>query len=350
MKAAPRKKKGKNKNKDDGAAGHFASMVRAGDMEIEIVAPKYAKMRKQLGIMSKTLRQLSALCGAAYPEMKCWEKITKFSDEVDAIQWHEDQVDPRALDGGRPKEIEGAILAHYATLKESKHIAHCTTTLSELKQYEVGFTPVAPADVAEYPCGYNDTFITRAPGVVLAPLTFAKSFNLKLIWIDNRTTAAIKKNILLALNIIMGITGRIHDMCMKPDADPKNMVRDLLDTLNTLRNRPEFNRLGRAFKHLENSVDLLEQKYPEYYAQSVRARNPSVILENYINDIVVTHQISDSEKREFSQMVKIIHKDIAKKQFDPKNRGIIQKLSGIVGNAFDDDNKSDEEEDLVSPP
>jgi hypothetical protein len=107
-------------------------------------------------------------------------------------------------------------------------------------------------------------------------------------------------------------------------------------------------RAGKAFKKIEESVELLQNNFGGYYKDFISTKNPSIIIENFILDCSKeqNENMDLDLARQFKKIAMFYKKKSAGKIKDPRINQIFEMLDKNFAmlNVKDDDNASDEEE------
>lgn len=139
-------------------------------------------------------------------------------------------------------------------------------------------------------CALSDRFIKRAVGEEFYIFDFAK-INFKHLFThilqenfpEKDELEGCKQYILVMCNMLYITTQDIYSIVTTPDVDI-DKLSDLIIKAITAAKR-QIPRCDKAFRLIENSVDLLKNGMSSYYKDFVASGNPAIIFENFINDI-----------------------------------------------------------------
>lgn len=118
----------------------------------------------------------------------------------------------------------------------------------------------------------------------------------------------------LTLRVIYQKGIEIYKTQIKPDIDVTNFSAVLVKSIATLRQK--IPNCDRAFNLVENSVNMLEANFPDYYADVVRTKNTGVILERFMEDIIVRADKSKDPilNAQTKRMIAAINAEVRKAQ------------------------------------
>ena len=174
----------------------------------------------------------------------------------------------------------------------------------------------------------SDKFIKRAVGDELILFQFAK-FNFKHLFDhilaenlpDPKELADAKKYILLTLNMLYITTQDIYSVVSTPDVDIAKLSEMIVQAIGAA--KKQIPRCDRAFRLIENSVDMLKNGMGTYYKDFVASGNPAVIFENFISDLSNDLDIDSQTMRQFKRIILHFRK---KAESIPKKA---EQLSGV---------------------
>lgn len=154
----------------------------------------------------------------------------------------------------------------------------------------------------------SDTFIKRAVGDELVIFDFCR-INFKHLFShilaenipDARELADAKKYILLTFNMLYITTQDIYNLVSSPDVDIDKLSELIVQAIGAAKKR--IPRCDKAFRLIENSVDLLKNGMSGYYKDFVASGNPTVIFENFINDLSGDLHIDSQTMGQFKRII-----------------------------------------------
>ncbi len=139
-------------------------------------------------------------------------------------------------------------------------------------------------------CSLSDRFIKRAVGEEFYVFDFAK-INFKHLFThileENFPEAdelnGCKQYILVMCNMLYITTQDIYNIVTTPDVDIDKLSELIITAITAA--KKQVPRCDKAFRLIENSVDMLKNGMSSYYKDFVASGNPAIIFENFINDI-----------------------------------------------------------------
>lgn len=177
-------------------------------------------------------------------------------------------------------------------------------------------------------CALSDRFIKRAVGEEFFIFDFAK-INFKHLFThileenfpEKDELDGCKQYILVMCNMLYITTQDIYSIVTSPDVDIDKLSELIIKAITAA--KKQVPRCDKAFRLIENSVDMLKNGMSTYYKDFVASGNPAIIFENFINDISSDLHIDTATLGQFRRI--IFH---FKKQADsmPKKN---QKLDGV---------------------
>jgi len=196
-------------------------------------------------------------------------------------------------------ENDQQMIAVYQALKDSFIIEEYLKVCKILRQNE---------DCVKDRCNLSDSFIKRSVGEDFYLFDFAK-INFKHLFThileenftDREELADCKRYILVMCNMFYITTGDIYTMVTSPDVDIDKLSELIIDAITAA--KKQVPRCDKAFRLIENSVDMLKNGMSSYYKDFVASGNPAVIFENFINDISNDLHIDKSTLCQFKRII-----------------------------------------------
>lgn len=197
----------------------------------------------------------------------------------------------------------------------------------------------------------SDKFILRAVGDELILFPFAK-FNFKHLFnhilaeniTDAKELSDAKTYILLTLNMLYITTQDIYSVVSTPDVDISKLSEMIVQAIGAA--KKQIPRCDRAFRLIENSVDMLKNGMGSYYKDFVASGNPAVIFENFISDL---SNDLDIDTQTMSQFKRIIFHFRKRAESMPKKAvqlsGVFSTLDKIMG-MMEEETTSSSQDDL----
>lgn len=171
-------------------------------------------------------------------------------------------------------EIEDSgLIRYYLQLKETKTIKedciHICRSLIIFKKY------IQDID------NLDDSFIKSSKTKELQIFPFC-NFDIKYFYVMNEMDESIKKYILIYLNMMYNTTYDIYNIITSPDIDISKFSEVIVNSIAQAKKM--IPRANKAFKKIEESVDLLQNNFSEYYKDFITTKDPSTIITSFIGD------------------------------------------------------------------
>ena len=304
---------------DVNLGGMFDEMLGVTDAEPSIVAPKFVQARNMIRRLTKVLAQFGIMPTlrrnhpAIIPHL---DEIKTFSDKTrEDLHIKTDPDEPlNHFDSLNKEEINRV----YRKLKENPATKRLVIMCNRLEKYKVNF---------ENPEKIRENFVNAEPGLDFKIFDFS-NLDLKYLWGVCDIPSSAKKYILALFADLYKHSHALYNLITSPDVDIKAFTATLISSLGDLRKQPKLSRCNRAFKRIEMSVDLLNEKFSDYYRESIITQNPDTLVGNFIYD--VSQQGKDDPKlmREFKTIINYME-ELSRtngKANDPKVKQIFAML------------------------
>lgn len=304
---------------DVNLGGMFDEMLGVTDAEPSIVAPKFVQARNMIRRLTKVLAQFGIMPTlrrnhpAIIPHL---DEIKTFSDKTrEELHIKTDPDEPlNHFDSLNKEEINRV----YRKLKENPATKRLVIMCNRLEKYKVNF---------ENPEKIRENFVNAEPGLDFKIFDFS-NLDLKYLWGVCDIPSSAKKYILALFADLYKHSHALYNLITSPDVDIKAFTATLISSLGDLRKQPKLSRCNRAFKRIEMSVDLLNEKFSDYYRESIITQNPDTLVGNFIYD--VSQQGKDDPKlmREFKTIINYME-ELSRtngKANDPKVKQIFAML------------------------
>lgn len=296
----------------------FSQITGTSDPERNVIIPKINKIFRNIIEYNKLYNVLLnfTIFTEQFPDYKFWfDDIKTFLDNLIKTTG---VVTTQSYDDGLPQTYtalsDSALVAFYKTLKENAYLKKIIITGSTLSAHKIHITNIDKLD---------DIFIIREPGLTLQPLSFS-TLDLKTIWSFDINEKA-KKFIMSILRHTYLIGIDTYDIVTSPDVDIKKFSKILVTSLAKMKKM--IPRCDQAFGIIENSVQLLEDKFKGYFRGSVEAGNPNIIIESFIVDISTSQKASPVVTSQFRKIVSFL-KERSAQNNDPKIKKLFSMLNG----------------------
>ena len=83
--------------------------------------------------------------------------------------------------------------------------------------------------------------------------------------------------------MLFNTTYDIYQIITSPDIDISEFSDIIVDSIKQARKM--IPRANKAFKKIEESVELLKDNFQNYYKDFITTKNPTIIIENFILDV-----------------------------------------------------------------
>lgn len=209
----------------------------------------------------------------------------------------------------------------YQGLKDSFVVEEYLKVCKALRQGE---------DCIKDRCDLSDNFIRRSVGEDFYIFDFAK-INFKHLFThileenfpEEDELSGCKQYILVMCNMLYITTQDIYSIVTSPDVDIDKLSELIIKAITAA--KKQVPRCDKAFRLIENSVDMLKNGMSSYYKDFVASGNPAIIFENFINDISGDLHIDTQTLGQFKRI--IFHFRKQSNAMPKKN----EKLEGVFG-------------------
>jgi hypothetical protein len=209
------------------------------------------------------------------------------------------------------------LIRHYKFLKEHKIVKDCIHMCKNLIIYK---------KYIEDNDNLSDIFIKSSKTHDLVIFPFC-NFDIKMIYTHGKVDESVSKYILIFLNMMYKTTYEIYEIITSPDIDISKFSDIIVQSIQQAKKM--IPRANRAFKKIEESVELLKNNFQNYYKDFISTKNPSIILENFILDC--SKENSDDVDldlaRQFKRIVMFYQKKSQGKIKDPRINQLFEMLN-----------------------
>lgn len=319
---------------------YFNQMIGSEKADPIIVLPKYKKLMELLEQFHNLLLDLQSVI---LDSDDCYQDATRqISEYTNCIK---DLLDSKVDD----KDFESA---QYNIIKDHDVIQTMIVTCSNLSDIHVHLKKKWE-DV-------DKKFFMRYQPLKFTPFPFAKSLDLKKIWIvDGANKPAIVEYVFTFMSAIFKNVHEVYKTVTSPDVDVAQLSAMIIKALGSL--KKQLPRCDKAFKTIEQSVSLLEGNFDSYYKDFVQSKDPTNIFTGFIGDVADT---CDSDPQLIFQCRKIVNfykKSVQKrtsngeaptaktKMFEAlmKNYNILEKK--VIGSTKEEEYEDDENKENETP-
>ena len=325
---------------DVNISGMFEEMMGIKDAEPELLIPKFVFVRNSIRHVCRVLNQFCKLLQSDFPTYEvAYDEIRFYAENMKESVYIKQEQDEKedAYKSCTKEEINGL----YRKLKENAFVRSLVVLCSKLKRYEASFSD---------PNNLKENFVNQEPGLTFKIFDFS-SLDLKALWANDKIKPSVKKYVLMVLATLYKQTHAIYKCITSPDVDVEKFTQLLINAIGELKKQPELHRCTNAFRRIEQSVQLLKDKFDDYYRDSVASENADMLVMNFIIDVSNQGGANATLAREFRTIIKYMHKVSNKsgKSKDPNVQKIFKMLNNNftmmekdVGKSADDDETLDE--------
>jgi hypothetical protein len=301
-------------------------------LDPEIVQDKYDRLKHSIQRCNKLMRKfkeaiLDRLTTKIGNDPLFDSQVRNLVDYLDrADAYIDEQVDSTNL------------IPIYQVLKESFVIEEYLKVCKALRAGE---------DCIKDRTNLSDTFIKRAVGDDLVIFDFCR-INFKHLFShilaenipDKKELSDAKTYILLTFNMLYITTQDIYSIVSSPDVDIDKLSELIVQAIGAA--KKQIPRCDKAFRLIENSVDLLKNGMSGYYKDFVASGNPTVIFENFINDLSGDLHIDTQTMGQFKRIIFHFRKRAENiPQANAKLNGVFSTLDKIMSMMEDKPSKQD---------
>lgn len=298
----------------------FEEMMGVKDAEPEIIIPKVVMVRNTLRLLYRIFHQFSTFIDLRnnFPQISGdLDDIKKFAEDmkesVCIINMTDETEEPyKTL---AKEEINGI----YRKLKENQYVKNLIILCNQLAKYKSNFSD---------PNNFKENFVNQEPGLSFKIFNFS-GLDLKILWAHDNMKPTVKKYILMVLSKIHTHSYNLYKTITSPDVDIEKFTDVLINSISELKKQPELHRCKMAFGRIEQSVQLLKDKFGDYYRESVASENPNALITSFIVDVSNQGGADARLTREFRTIIQYMHKVSQRngKNKDPNVQKIFKMLN-----------------------
>ena len=209
------------------------------------------------------------------------------------------------------------LIKHYKIIKENKIIKDCIHMCKNLIRYK---------KYIEDNDNLSDSFIKSSKMHEFIIFPFC-NFDIKMIYTHVKIDESISKYILIFLNMIFKTSYEIYEIITSPDIDISKFSDIIIQSIQQAKKM--IPRANRAFKKIEDSVELLKNNFQNYYKDFISTKNPTIILENFILDCSKENgeDVDLELARQFKRIVMFYQKKSQGKIKDPRINQLFEMLN-----------------------
>lgn len=313
----------------DGMGDMFNQLL--GDersLDLDIIKDKYMKLKTNVERMYKLLESfkktiyIKVLSGIP--------NITNYIKNIDGFIDDAKSVFPEEID-------DKDIIRFYLNVKEHKIVKDSIHICKNLIIYK---------KFIENNEDLSDSFIRSSKNREIKIFPNC-DFDIKFLYTFSKIDDSIKKYILIFLNMLYNTTYDIYQVITSPDVDISKFSEIIISSIAQAKKMVP--RAGKAFKKIEESVELLQSNFGGYYKDFISTKNPSIIIENFILDCSKEQgeNVDLDLARQFKKIAMFYKKKSAGKIKDPRINQIFEMLDKNFAmlNIKEDENISDDDDD-----
>jgi len=312
----------------------FEEMFGIQDADKEIILPKLVTVRNTVRHLCKVLEQFSTFT----PIRNDFPNVVESLDE---IKNHAKTIRENLVIEGNTDDVEETyeklskkeVNELYKKLKESSLVKELIIMCNKLDKHKLNFND---------PSALKENFVNQEPGLTFIIFDFS-SLDLKMLWNSDKITYTIKKYILTVLASLHKHSLVLYNVVTSPDVDIEKFTSVLITSLGEIKKHPRLSRCNKAFARIEQSIELLKDRFSDYYKETVASQNPSSLLTSFIVDVSQQGNTDLRLAREFKEIVNFISEasEKAGKNKDPNIKKVFEYLNSNISLM---DNKLKEQE------
>jgi len=209
------------------------------------------------------------------------------------------------------------LVRHYKIIKEHKITKDCVHICKNLIRYK---------KYIEDNDNLSDSFIKSSKMHEFIIFPFC-NFDIKMIYTHVKIDESISKYLLIFLNMMFKTSYEIYEIITSPDIDISKFSDIIIESIKQAKKM--IPRANRAFKKIEESVELLKNNFQNYYKDFISTKNPTIILENFILDCSKENgdDIDLDLARQFKRIVMFYQKKSQGKIKDPRINQLFEMLN-----------------------
>ena len=306
-------------------------------LDINIIKDKYNRLKSDVERVYKLLESF---------RNTVYNKVLKDQNNIDIYRKNIDGFITDCKDLFPEDLTDSEIIKFYKNIKEHKIIKDCIHICKNLIIYK---------KYIEDNDNLSDVFIKSSKTHDLIIFPFC-NFDIKFIYTIVKVDDSIKKYLLIFMNMLYNTCYDIYQIVTSPDIDISKFSDIIVESIKQARKM--IPRANKAFKKIEESVELLKDNFQNYYKDFITTKNPTIIIENFILDVSKENsgEIDVDLARQFKKIVMFYQKKSQGKIKDPrinqlfemlnKNFDMLNVKDKDVQLSDDDDNENIEEIDV----
>lgn len=336
--------------KNDELINMFNQMVGEGDLNMEIVIPKYELILKKFKLLENLMRRVfspenlplyvfenygsAAINFTNFASMmeeerhECTlvskmgkltqESLEKLNQNQEAFMEYIEQTKNK-YDHDELKDV-------YFRLKEGDIMSSILIAVRDIKTALKFNMDGEDHDLSDKMNLKMDFILEHnSPNLALMPSISVLDF--KLLFIDDAISEKFKMRILLFCHLFYKNVMIIYDQITKPDIDISQFSRAFIENIENIKNIPELRNCTKAFNKISNSIELLENNFGGYYKEFASNKNPGSIIENFVLDVAAESDVDLATTAQFKKIVSYYKSKMSGRVDDPRISGMLDLVS-----------------------
>lgn len=307
----------------------FNQMIGVGNMEITY--PKYLNVRNTCASMLKVFAML-----ADSPFFKLNPGLSKQRDEINqfcsisAVAMKEvfstEYADISTLSVDEQQRFNDEV---FMKMRKSGVVKSMMSIYGKLTQYRKHYSKL---DALSY------KFIIQMAGVEWKPFPFT-SLDLKQLF----SMPNISENTIYFFMTVLykthSIGERLSQLLSSPDIDIDKFVDVIMSNIEEIQKRPELHRCSKAFKKIKESVQLLKDRFSNYYKDFLDTENSNIMMEHFILDVSKEANGDPQLIMQFRTIINYYRKQVQNTNMNPNVKAMIDKFAEQFGGSTEPQNE-----------
>jgi hypothetical protein len=277
-------------------------------LDINIIKDKYLRLKTDIERIYKLLESF---------KNTIYNKVLKDHPNTEMYNKNIDGFITDCKDLFPSDLLDSELIRFYKNIKEHKNIKDCINICKNLIIYK---------KYIEDNDNLSDNFIKSSKTHELKIFPFC-NFDIKYIYTTIKVDESIKKYLLIFMNMLYNTCYDIYQIITSPDIDISKFSDIIVESIKQARKM--IPRANKAFKKIEESVELLKDNFQNYYKDFITTKNPTIIIENFILDVSKenTGELDLDLARQFKKIVMFYQKKSQGKIKDPKINQLFEMLN-----------------------
>lgn len=167
---------------------------------------------------------------------------------------------------------EGQMVDRYLSGKNHKVVNDCIHMCSKLSRFK---------KCIQHNDNLSDSFLKSSKTKDLCIFPFC-DFDIKFLYVYGNVDDSVRKYIMIFLNMIFNTTYDISQIVVTPDVDIEKLSDIIVRAISE--SKKMIPRAGKAFRKIEESVEMLKNNFANYYEDFVASKDPSTIITSFLSD------------------------------------------------------------------